>query len=77
MIATDRRFARIALATVLVAALGVSACGRKGPLDPPPGAQAAPGAAPGQPQELVYDRAGNPLPPKGEKKSFLFDFLLN
>jgi predicted small lipoprotein YifL len=29
---------RIALAGVLIAALGLSACGRKGPLEAPPGA---------------------------------------
>jgi predicted small lipoprotein YifL len=31
-------FARLALIGVLAAALGLAACGRKGPLDPPPGA---------------------------------------
>lgn len=32
---------RLALAAVLAAALGLSACGRKGPLDAPPGGLAA------------------------------------
>ena len=44
-------FGRLALVGVLVAALGLAACGRKGPLDPPPGAslegQPLPNAAPG------------------------------
>jgi predicted small lipoprotein YifL len=32
----DRPFYRLALIGALVAALGLAACGRKGPLDPPP-----------------------------------------
>jgi predicted small lipoprotein YifL len=36
----DRPLARLALAGALVAALGLAGCGRKGPLDPPPGAAA-------------------------------------
>lgn len=34
----DRPFQRLAVIGVLVAALGLAACGRKGPLDLPPGA---------------------------------------
>jgi predicted small lipoprotein YifL len=34
----DRPLLRLALAGALVASLGLAACGRKGPLDPPPGA---------------------------------------
>ena len=47
----DRPFFRLALIGAIAASLGLAACGRKGPLDPPPGAslvgepQAAP--APG------------------------------
>ena len=41
----DRPFLRLALIGVAVAALGLAACGRKGPLDPPPGASLA-----GEPQ---------------------------
>ena len=37
----DRRFLRLALLGALAAALGLGACGRKGPLDPPPSASAA------------------------------------
>jgi predicted small lipoprotein YifL len=82
---TDRRFARLALAGLLVAAFGLSACGRKGPLDPPPGAQAqqvqqgnsGPGTTPAPPPPQTYDAAGNPIAPKGEKKPFMLDWLLN
>jgi predicted small lipoprotein YifL len=48
----DRRFARLAMIGALAAALGLAGCGRKGPLDPPPGAslveqgQAAPATGP-------------------------------
>lgn len=41
----DRPFLRLALIGALVASLGLAACGRKGPLDPPPGASLA-----GEPQ---------------------------
>ena len=34
----DRSTIPLALAVIVVAALGLSACGRKGPLDPPPSA---------------------------------------
>ena len=37
----DRPFLRLALIGALVASLGLAACGRKGPLDPPPGASLA------------------------------------
>ena len=49
---SDLRLVRIAVIGALVAALGLAGCGRKGGLDPPPGATAAadqgapPGAAP-------------------------------
>jgi predicted small lipoprotein YifL len=41
----DRPFLRLATIGALVAALGLAACGRKGALDPPPGASLT-----GQPQ---------------------------
>jgi predicted small lipoprotein YifL len=34
----DRPFLRLALIGALAASVGLAACGRKGPLDPPPGA---------------------------------------
>ena len=36
-----RPLLRLALIGALVASLGLAACGRKGPLDPPPGASLA------------------------------------
>ena len=41
----DRTFLRLALFGALAASLGLAACGRKGPLDPPPG-----GSLAGEPQ---------------------------
>lgn len=41
----DRSLLRLALITALAASLGLAACGRKGPLDAPPGASLA-----GEPQ---------------------------
>ena len=38
-----------ALATMLVASFGLAGCGRKGPLDPPPGASLAGVAQPNMP----------------------------
>jgi predicted small lipoprotein YifL len=63
----DRTFYRLALIGVLAAALGLAACGRKGPLDPPPSAAAGgeaqqAGTAPGEP---------------GPKKPLPIDVLLN
>jgi predicted small lipoprotein YifL len=39
------RWGRIALAAILTGALGLAACGRKGPLDPPPSAALPPSPA--------------------------------
>jgi predicted small lipoprotein YifL len=91
----NRPFLRLALIGALVASLGLAACGRKGPLDPPPGASLE-----GQPQASVPDLMsskgfatpiggqakdgnpgvgpdGQPLAPKGPKKSIPLDVLLN
>ena len=57
-------FGRFIILGILVAGLGLSACGRKGPLEPPPGDVAdAPDHAPEKPEPE-------------EKKSFLLDFLI-
>jgi len=62
----DRRvILRAALAAVLISAVGLSACGRKGPLEPPPKADVStdePGQNPNQ--------AGKP------NRNFPLDFLL-
>ncbi|HEY1473024.1 MAG TPA: lipoprotein [Pseudolabrys sp.] len=89
----DRRLFRLALIGALVASLGLAACGRKGPLDPPPGASLAgeqtaapnpmsnPLATPigGQAKDgnPGVDSNGRPLAPKGEKKQIPLDVLLN
>jgi predicted small lipoprotein YifL len=49
----DRPLLRLALIGALAASLGLAACGRKGPLDPPPGASLE-----GQPQANVPDLMG-------------------
>jgi predicted small lipoprotein YifL len=55
-----RPFLRLALIGVAVAALGLTACGRKGPLDPPPGASLT-----GEPQanmpNLMSKRTSTPI----------------
>jgi predicted small lipoprotein YifL len=90
----DRPFLRLALIGALAASLGLAACGRKGPLDPPPGASLA-----GEPQANMPDLMskrdatpiggeakdghpgvgpdGQPLAPKGPKKTIPLDVLLN
>jgi predicted small lipoprotein YifL len=75
----DRPFSRKALIGVLVAVLGLAACGRKGPLDPPPGASLAGdqtgGVAKYGPPVLGPD--GKPLAPPGPNKRIPLDVLLN
>ena len=78
------------LISAVLAALGLSGCGRSGPLELPPGpaksgtdAQLSPpnSAVPGSAQEAAavrngFDAQGNPVAPPGEKKSFILDPLL-
>src|ERR1700745_16490 len=69
-------------------ALALTACGRAGPLEPPPGPAAVPSAqviqsdgspAPGSPQDTAvksgFDSQGNPVA-AGQKRSFILDPLL-
>lgn len=85
----DRPFTRLALIGVAVAALTLAGCGRKGPLDPPPGASMAsepatanPNApatsdlvtAPGQTPDGLANR---PVAPAGPNKRIFLDNLLN
>jgi len=49
-----RPFLRLALLGALAATLGLAACGRKGPLDSPPGASLA-----GEPQAKMPDLMGS------------------
>jgi predicted small lipoprotein YifL len=87
----DRIIFRLALTAVLATSLGLAACGRKGPLDPPPG-----GTLTGEPQAGASAPATNSLAtppskddspgigpdgraraPKGENKRIPLDSLLN
>jgi predicted small lipoprotein YifL len=62
-------------ALVLALGLTLSACGRKGPLDLPPGAQLFDMPEPNQAQQ--FDAQGRPLAPPGQKKRLPIDFLLD
>ena len=54
---------RFMIVGIVVCALGLSACGRKGPLEPPP-----------TPEDAPPEASQSPEPE--EKKSFLLDFLI-
>jgi predicted small lipoprotein YifL len=70
------------------AALALAGCGRKGPLDPPPGASSLSAVEQGHTDEERAAAKGNvfdpsyganelPKTPKGNKRPFLLDPLLN
>jgi len=83
----------IALAGSIAVALALSACGRAGPLEPPPGPAAAPAptaqviqpdvpltpsaAADAAAQKTGFDAQGNPVAATGPKRPFILDPLLN
>jgi predicted small lipoprotein YifL len=84
VLASDRNLVRLATIGVLIAALGLAACGRKGPLEPPPSAL-APGPAladgPGTPTavETAPTSGGAQAPITGHRpkyQSFILDPLL-
>jgi predicted small lipoprotein YifL len=56
----DRPFLRLALIGALVASLGLAACGRKGSLDPPPGASLT-GEPQAQPPGLMSPISATPI----------------
>ena len=60
---SDPRLVRIAVIGALVAALGVAGCGRKGGLDPPPGATAAAAADPNVAPGAAPPASPDALPP--------------
>jgi predicted small lipoprotein YifL len=61
----DRRvILRAALAAVLISAIGLSACGRKGPLEPPPKA------------DVTTDPDASPADAGKPDRGFPLDFLL-
>ena len=67
-----RPVSTLLLLGALVAALGLAACGRKGPLDPPP-ASAVP-ADGVRPSNIGSEQAPEPGPPK---RHLPIDWLLN
>jgi predicted small lipoprotein YifL len=70
----DRPVLRVAALGALLLALGLTlaACGRKGPLDPPPASLAGP------PQSAIEtDAEGRPIAPPGQKKRLPIDVLLD
>jgi predicted small lipoprotein YifL len=89
------RFLTIAIAMIGAGAatLLLSGCGRKGPLDPPPGGyaldplstrtpvtrsgEARPREEATQKSEPTYDENGRPIAPAGQKKRLPGDWLLN
>lgn len=78
---SDRPYLRLALIGTLVASLGLAACGRKGPLDPPPGASLA-GEQPAPTSMDTRDRPvtgpdGKPIAPGNTNKRIPLDVLLN
>jgi predicted small lipoprotein YifL len=91
----ERPFLKLALIGALAASLGLGACGRKGALDPPPGASLEGVPQPNMPDLISSNRSaapiggqakdnnpgvgpdGQPLAPKGPKKSIPLDVLLN
>jgi predicted small lipoprotein YifL len=77
---SDLRLARIALIGAVVAALGVAGCGRKGGLDPPPGASAVepgPGAQTAAGPELGPDGRPVVAPPPAIPRRTPIDFLID
>jgi len=85
-------WARFAAAGVIALALGLSACGRKGPLDPPPsaGGAAVPSQEFDQPvpsgagqsaaprAEPGFGRDGKAVaPPPSGRQPFILDWLVN
>jgi predicted small lipoprotein YifL len=79
---SDRPLARLALIAALAASLGLTACGRKGPLDPPPAASltgeqtVTTGDAPGT-SRAILGPDGKPIAPGATNKRIPLDVLLN
>ena len=86
------RWSRLALVAAMTATLGLAACGRKGPLDPPPSAGIPPPPAyapgpslgeenygplpPGERPQAAAVAPTQPPPTKPPPKTFPLDFLL-
>lgn len=65
---------RVGAIGALLFALGLtlSACGRKGPLDPPPASSVVE-----QPSQLETDSQGKDIAPPGQKKRIFIDKILD
>ena len=87
-----RPFRCLAVVAAMAALLALGGCGRKGPLDPPPGASNAvepqangglvsPMSSPigsrGTSGDPGVDASGRPIAGKGQDRPFLLDPLLN
>jgi predicted small lipoprotein YifL len=74
---SNRRVVRVAAMSALALALGLtlSACGRKGPMDLPPGTSIFDSSQSTEPQQ--FDSQGRPLAPPGQKKRLPIDVLLD
>ena len=76
-----RRLFRIALIGALAASLGLAACGRKGPLDPPPaslaGDQTVVAPDPSDRSKPPIGPDGRPIAPGAANKRIPLDVLLN
>jgi predicted small lipoprotein YifL len=84
------RWSRLVLVAAMMAALGLAACGRKGPLDPPPSAGLTPPPAYAPRPSLGEENYGPVPPPERPRtavappaaaeppppKTFPLDFLL-
>jgi predicted small lipoprotein YifL len=70
---------RLAVIGALAMSFALTACGRKGALDLPPRSAAQPASQPQQQAaaEPTEDEDGNMVLPRGQKKGFLLDWLLN
>jgi predicted small lipoprotein YifL len=75
------------LAAIAFVLLSLAGCGRKGPLDPPPGGYGLDpnvvrtptsrrGTQPPPPEKQDYDAEGRPIVPEGQKKPFILDPLI-
>ena len=73
MICSVQTAVRLGVTSALLLALGLSlsACGRKGPLDPPAGFVTTKQGI------IELDSEGRPIAPPGEKKRLPIDFLLD
>ena len=77
-----RRLPRMTVLATLALALPLAACGRKGPLDPPPASLASPAYAPGAqpapgPDGQLVGPDGRPVAAPGAKKRLPVDWLLD